>query len=98
MKRLPRSNISYVFSREVAAAVELEPGDSITVETEDAFTHRFVTEADIARLINPPGPTYGNPVTGPIMVVGAEPGDTLVVHIDDIRLFYQNDLRFLDQF
>jgi amidase len=27
-----------------------------------------------------------NPVTGPVHVVGAEPGDTLVVHIHDIQL------------
>jgi len=85
MKRLPRSNISYVFSREIPAAVELEPGDSITVETEDAFTHRLVSEADIALLINPPGPTYSNPATDPIMVVGAGPGDTLVVNPPSYR-------------
>src|SRR5262249_34729520 len=62
---------------------EVAPGETIRVETEDALGATFRTGEDIgpqgfARL------TY--PLTGPIAVRGAEPGDTLAVRVDGIEL------------
>lgn len=55
--------------------LEVEDGDSIVTTTVDArgFDHRRVQ-------VTP----RGNPQTGPFYVKGAEPGDTLAVHLDRI--------------
>jgi hypothetical protein len=70
-----------VFDPALPAAVTVDPGQSVRVETVHAF----------ARL--PDGPAFeeavsrmdlgdGNPLSGPIAVRGAEPGDTIVVSSD----------------
>jgi amidase len=73
------------FDPAIPAAVTVDPGESVRVETVHAF----------ARL--PEGPAFddavsrmdlrdGNPLSGPIAVRGAEPGDTVVVRIDAVRV------------
>jgi amidase len=52
------------------------PGDRITTSTADAFGNDRTGE----RVTTP-----GNPLTGPIAVEGAEPGDMLVVHLERIE-------------
>ena len=58
----------------------VRPGDRIRVETRDAFEGAIRTEQDkpSARLRMP----FVNPQNGPIMIDGAEPGDTIAVHIE----------------
>lgn len=58
-----------------APVLRLEPGDSLVTTTVDArgFDHNRQQVA-----------TRGNPMTGPFFVAGAEPGDTLVVHLYEI--------------
>ncbi len=59
----------------VAPVLTLAPGDSVVTTTVDAHG------IDAARVqVTPPG----NPMTGPFFVEGAEPGDTLVVHLEAI--------------
>ena len=53
----------------------LDPGDTVITTTVDAHGRDASGEQ-----ITP----SGNPMTGPFYVTGAEPGDTLVVHIDAI--------------
>ena len=48
-----------------------------------------VTDTD---LLDHPHPEGANPITGPIFVKGAEPGDSLQVHILDITLADQGFL------
>jgi amidase len=68
------------FDRQV---LEIESGETIQVETEDALGASFRTPADIT-LQRFGEITY--PLTGPIAVKGAQPGDTLAVHIENIEL------------
>jgi amidase len=62
--------------------LEVEPGDTVTFETNDCFTGQIrseddlVTEIDLSRI---------NGATGPVAVRGAEPGDSLVAEILDVR-------------
>ena len=56
--------------------MRVQPGDSIVTTTVDARGH------DSSGQPVTPG---GNPMTGPFYVEGAEPGDTLVVHLDKLR-------------
>ena len=57
--------------------------ETVAIQTADCFGGRLTRED--------PGPQRGawhaplNPLTGPIWIEGAEPGDTLVVRIVDIR-------------
>src|SRR5215213_10584497 len=64
------------------AVLEVDPGAVVTLETNDCFTGQIqseddlVTEIDFARV---------NSATGPIAVRGAEPGDSLVVELLDVK-------------
>jgi amidase len=67
--------------------LEIEPGETIVVETEDAMNGRIRTEEDCLKYMHSeewhtPG---SNPQSGPIYVKGAEKGDTLVIDIKDIK-------------
>lgn len=56
-------------------ALVIQPGDTVITTTVDAHG------IDAARVqVTPPS----NPMTGPFFVAGAEPGDTLVVHLESI--------------
>lgn len=62
--------------------LEVEPGDTVAVETEDAFEGTIETENDL------PSETLGdylNPQNGPIHVNGVEEGDAVAVTIESIE-------------
>jgi amidase len=62
--------------------VRVQPGTVIELTTEDCFGGRVRSVDDLpSRVCEFP---YLNPVTGPVHVEGAEPGDTLAVHVVDI--------------
>ncbi len=82
MKRLPLGPLYYEFSRHNEPRLRIESGESVLVETEDAFSGQIRTDDDRRDKTLKP---YGNPQTGPIFVEGAEPGDTLAVAIEDIQ-------------
>jgi hypothetical protein len=64
------------------AVMTVKPGDRIVVETRDAFDGKVKTEQDLpSKVLTMP---FVNPQNGPIMVEGAEPGDTLAVHIESM--------------
>src|SRR3954469_25816734 len=73
---------SYAFTRYIEPIARVHPGETVAIYTEDAFTGKITKETDIPSVVKGP---YPNPQTGPIYVEGAEPGDTLAVHIIDIE-------------
>jgi amidase len=62
--------------------LEVEPGATVTFETNDCFTGQIASEDDLVTEID-----FGrvNSATGPVAVKGAEPGDSLVAEILDVR-------------
>ena len=80
--RLGRDQIIWAFGPDLDPVLEVEPGDTVTFETNDCFTGQIrseddlVTEIDFDRV---------NSATGPVAVKGAEPGDSLVAEILDVR-------------
>jgi amidase len=80
--RLGRDQVIWAFGPDLEPVLEVEPGDTVTFETNDCFTGQIqseddlVTEIDLERI---------NSATGPVAVRGAEPGDSLVVEILDVR-------------
>lgn len=85
MMKIPRTNLKHEYSRYFRPVATVELGEEVIIETEDAYNGNLNTSDDIAKLIAP-NALPPNPVTGPICVKGTEPGDILVVAIDDIFL------------
>ena len=79
---LSRDQVIWSFGPELEPVLEVEPGDTVTLETNDCFTGQIrseddlVTDIDLSRI---------NSATGPVAVRGAEPGDSLIVEILDVR-------------
>jgi amidase len=80
--RVSRDDVIWAFGPDLEPVLEVEPGAVVTFETNDCFTGQIqseddlVTEIDFARV---------NSATGPVAVKGAEPGDSLIAEIIDIR-------------
>ncbi|GAA1342390.1 acetamidase/formamidase family protein [Saccharothrix algeriensis] len=76
------ADLAYAFGgREPLLTVE--PGTVVELTTEDCFGGAVRGVDDLpSRVCRFP---YLNPVTGPIAVAGAEPGDTVAVHFVEIR-------------
>lgn len=83
MIRISRDHIVYSFDQAHPPVAHIDPGTEVCFETWDARTGTIRSERDLFDKPHPRGP---NPVTGPVVVREAEPGDSLVVEILDIRL------------
>ncbi len=74
----------YLFDREIAPAITVKSGSEVTIRTERADdmvlskTHETFTDRDEVVESGP------NPVTGPIFVTGARPGDFLKVAVLEV--------------
>ena len=63
--------------------MRIRPGDVLDLFTEDAFCGRIRSSEDLpSQTISYP---FINPQTGPFHVEGAEPGDTLAIHLIDVQ-------------
>lgn len=73
----------YGMGRYLEPIAAVQPGEEVEIFTEDAFEGRLIsTDQKPSEILG----KYLNPQTGPILIEGAEPGDTLVVNIHDIEL------------
>ena len=75
---------NYVFSRYLDPVAYVKPGEEVMIYTEDTFNGLVKSETDLPENVLADAGDL-NPQTGPIYVEGAEPGDTLAVHILDIE-------------
>jgi amidase len=80
--RIGRDEIIWAFGPDLEPVLEVEPGATVTFETNDCFTGQITSEDDLVTEIDF---DRVNSATGPVAVKGAEPGDSLVVEILDIR-------------
>lgn len=60
----------------------VRPGTLLNLWSEDAFNHALTSVNDVASQVI--DFRYLNPQTGPFYVEGAEPGDTLAIHVVDL--------------
>jgi amidase len=80
--RIGRDEIVWAFGPDLEPVLEVEPGATVTFETNDCFTGQITSEDDLVTEIDF---DRVNSATGPVAVRGAEPGDSLVAEILDIR-------------
>ncbi len=71
------SDYSNTFNADRPPVLTIWPGDSVHTTTLDSGG---VDERGVTRAL------FGNPQTGPFFVAGAEPGDTLVVRLKQVKL------------
>ena len=84
LHRVRCDSLSFVWDNALAPVLEIESGETVELETADASGGQLNPEssaADVAAL------DFGrvNPVTGPVFVRGAKPGDVLAVEILEMR-------------
>ena len=89
MQRILREQArKYAFDWRDQPLLRVQPGETFEVETYDASTGYFKSEADKAVPAKRPGfdrvPPLANPIGGPVYLEGAKKGDVLVVTIEDI--------------
>lgn len=81
---LDASLVHYEWNNAIPPRLLIAPGDAVVFDTRDAADGYYTaasTPADVAAR----GPFRGHPLTGPVRVEGARPGDILVVEILDVR-------------
>jgi len=82
--RLDHEQIHQEWNNALPPRLTVDPGDTVVFDTRDAanlFYSKGSTHEDVLRR----GPFRGHPLTGPVAVRGARPGDTLVVEILDVQ-------------
>jgi amidase len=89
MQRITREQArKYAFDWRDEPLLRVRCDESFEIETYDASTGYFQSESDLAIPARRPGfgrmPPLANPIGGPVWLEGAEPGDTLVITIEDI--------------
>jgi acetamidase/formamidase len=73
----------YTYSPFHPPVATVKPGETVVIHTLDAFENKMTPEVErFSDICTYP---FLNPQTGPIVIEGAEPGDTLVVKILDIE-------------
>ena len=80
--KLDAETVHHEWNNAIPPRLEIDPGDTVVFDTRDAadrFYSKTSTAEDVARR------TFrGHPLTGPVKVKGARPGDTLVVEILEV--------------
>jgi acetamidase/formamidase len=82
--RLDADVVHKEWNNAIPARLTIDPGDTVVFNTRDAsdrYYSRGSTHEDVIRR----GPFSGHPLTGPVRVRGALPGDTLVVEVLDVQ-------------
>lgn len=82
LHHLDASIVHHTWDHSLAPRLRIDPGDTVVFETRDAsdeFYRPGSTHEDVLRRV-----FRGHPLTGPVWINGAHPGDTLVVHILEV--------------
>ena len=80
---LDAGTVHYEWNNALAPRLVIDPGDTVVFDTRDSADGYYSpssTHGDVLAR----GPFRGHPLTGPVGVRGARPGDLLVVEILDV--------------
>ena len=81
-----RENVHFLIDRGNPPKISIKPGEKLAVQTIRADDMYLSRENPVFRDHEHVMEVRSNPVTGPIYIEGAKPGDRLAVTIEDIRL------------
>ncbi len=81
--RIPSSSFHNVWDNAIPPVLTIEPGDTVELEVRNASGGQ-IERGDAADVLTAMDFGRVNPVTGPVAVAGARPGDALVVDVLDI--------------
>lgn len=81
-----KCNKSIVIEKQGEFTSKISPEEVVSIETINAFGESFHNLSQLDDLMNMEKPPHHHPLTGPIYVNGAKPGDYLKVHIEEIEL------------
>ena len=75
---------NYVWDNSIAAAIQIDSGDDVELHVRDASDEQITADSgtDAVAALDF---SHVNPVSGPVFVKGAKPGDTLAVEILELR-------------
>lgn len=82
MRELKADSRFYAFSASNTPALTVRAGEELTIEAQDCFSNQIQSEDEPYSAVDW---DRVNPATGPVFVEGAEPGDTLVAHVLQIK-------------
>ena len=75
---------NYVWDNSIEPALELESGDAVALRVRDASDEQIGEHSDVEDVLKLDF-THVNPVSGPVFVKGARPGDVLEVELLEFR-------------
>jgi len=81
---LDASKVHYAWDNSLSPLLTIDPGDTVVFDTRDAadyYYSRNSTHADVLAR----GPFRGHPLTGPVQIRGARPGDVLLIDVLEVR-------------
>ena len=81
---LDDGQVHYEWNNALPARLEIEPGETVVFVTRDA-ADRYYRPASTHADVLARGPFRGHPLTGPVRVKGARPGDVLMVEILEVK-------------
>jgi acetamidase/formamidase len=86
MKRITRDRYGYAFDASLPPVIEVDPGEAFWVETNDAHRGTVTDEGAVYADLDDAVSRLGgaNPVSGPVALHGARPGDCLAVTVERI--------------
>jgi len=86
--RLSRETVHYVWDNSIPPLLMIESGDTVIFETRESSDGRYSKQSRVGPrpdlLTNPPPPAKGHPLTGPVLIRDAQPGDTLEIQVLDL--------------
>jgi acetamidase/formamidase len=81
---LDHEQIHQEWNNALPPRLTIDAGDTVVFDTRDA-ANRYYSKASTHADVIGRGPFRGHPLTGPVAIRGARPGDTLVIHIEDVQ-------------
>lgn len=79
---LSAENLHYCWDNSITPRLEIEPGDNVVFETRDASDGQVRPGTTLEQFKS--RRSKGHPLTGPVFVKGAQPGDVLEIEVLDI--------------
>ncbi len=76
-----RNHCHYAWDRSLAPVLQAAPGETLTFDITDASGGQITPKSNAAVFANYDA-DHVNPVTGPVFIDGAKPGDTLVIKLE----------------